>query len=339
MKIIIDAMGGDNAPSEILKGAMLAKNEYGVEIIAVGNEQKINDAAKKENIDLTGINIVHASEEIEMCDEPATAIRNKKDSSIVVAMRMLANGEGDAFVSAGSTGAVLAGAMLIVKRIKGVSRPAITTVIPGSEKAFVLLDSGANVECRPAMISAFATMGSVYAQKVLKRENPTVGLANNGAEETKGPPDYVEAHGLLKLNQNINFVGNVEPKEIPTGEVDVIVCDGFVGNVILKLTEGVAKMLVKEIKKVFMKSAVSKLAYLMLKSGMGDFKKKLDADEYGGAIMLGVKKPVIKAHGSSNAKAFKNAIRQAKNCVEANVIEAMSEKLATIVEKESGENA
>ncbi len=337
MKIIVDAMGGDNAPSEILKGAVMAKNEYGVEIVAVGNEQKINDIAKQDGIDLTGVTIVNATQEIAMCDEPVAAIRGKKDSSLAVAMRMLSNGEGDALVSAGSTGAVLAGAMLIVKRIKGVARPAITTVLPGSQQPFVLLDSGANVECRPSMINAFATMGSVYAEKVLNRKAPKVGLANNGVEETKGPPDYVETYGLLKQNKNINFAGNVEAKEIPTGEVDVIVCDGFVGNIILKLTEGVAKMLVKEIKKVFMKNALSKLGYLLVKGGMGDFKKKLDADEHGGAIMLGVQKIVIKAHGSSNAKAFKNAIRQAKSCVEANVIESISGKLAQIGSEESGE--
>ena len=216
---------------------------------------------------------------------------------MVVGLRMLAAGEGDAFVSAGSTGALLAGATLIVKRLRGVKRPAIGTVIPGAKQPYLLLDSGANVECRPEMLSAFATMGSVYMEKVMGRANPSVGLVNNGAEETKGTPAYVEAHRLLKYNKNIRFAGNVEPKDVPQGNVDVVVCDGFTGNVILKLTEGVAKMLVGEIKNVFMADLKSKLAYLMVKGGMKDFKKKLDADEHGGALMMGVTKPVIKAHG------------------------------------------
>lgn len=249
---------------------------------------------------------------------------------MVVGLRMLADGRGDAFVSAGSTGALLAGATLIVKRLKGVKRPAIGTVIPGAKQPYLLLDSGANVECRPEMLSAFATMGSVYMEKVMGRANPSVGLVNNGAEETKGTPAYVEAHRLLKDNKNVRFAGNIEPKDVPQGNVDVVVCDGFTGNVILKLTEGLAKMLVGEIKNVFLANLKSKLAYLMVKGGMKEFKKKMDADEHGGALMMGVAKPVIKAHGSSNAKAFKNAVRQAKLCVESGAVESMREKLAAV---------
>lgn len=326
--IIIDAMGGDNAPVEMLKGAAAAVQEYGVGVTAVGHEETMRAAAQEHNISLDGITLVHAADQISMCDEPTAAIRRKKDSSMVVGMRLLTEGKGDAFVSAGSTGALLAGATLIVKRLKGVKRPAIATTVPGSVQPYVLLDSGANVECRPEMLNAFATMGSVYAQQVLGRTSPKVGLVNNGSEETKGTPDYVAAHAMLKANQDIHFVGNVEPKEIPSGAVDVIVCDGFVGNVILKLTEGTAKMLVGEIKKVFKRNVLSKIAYLMVKGGMADFKKLLDADEIGGALMMGVTKPVIKAHGSSNAKAFKNAIRQAKQCVEGGVIENIQGKLA-----------
>ncbi len=339
MRIVFDAMGGDNAPVEILKGAVMAKQEYGVELIAVGDEQVIKRAASENNIDLAGVEIVHTTQTIEMCDDPASAIRTKKDSSIVVALKILADKKADAFVSAGSTGAVLAGAVFIVKRLKGIKRPAITVTLPGSKGPFVLLDSGANAECRPEMINAFAIMGSVYAQKVLMCENPTVGLANNGAEESKGTPTYVEAHKLLKQNSSINFIGNVEARDIPTGETDVIVCDGFVGNIILKLTEGVAKMLFKEVKGLFMRNALSKLGYLLVKGGMKDFKKKMDADEYGGALILGASKPVIKAHGSSNAKAFKNAIRQAKFCVENKVVEGISEKLAAISKDENGEKS
>ncbi len=330
MNIIIDAMGGDNAPAEILKGAAQAVREYGVNITAVGDEAKIAAAAKENNIDMTGIRVVHASEEISMCDEPTKAIRSKKDSSMVVGMRMLADGEGDAFVSAGSTGALLAGAMLIVKRLRGVKRPAIGTVIPGSVQPYLLIDAGANVECRPEMLNAFAVMGSAYVEKVLGRKDPSVGLVNNGTEETKGTPDYVAAHALLKQNKTIRFVGNVEPKTIPEGSVDVIVCDGFVGNVVLKMTEGVAKSLMGELKNVFTASLLTKLAYLCVKPGLRAFKKRLDPDEHGGALMVGVSKPVIKAHGSSNAKAFANAIRQAKTCVENGVVDAMREKLAAV---------
>ena len=307
MNIIIDAMGGDNAPKEILLGAAAAVREYGVQITAVGRRRDIEACARENGIDMAGITVADASETIEMCDEPTAAIRGKKDSSMVVGLRMLAAGEGDAFVSAGSTGALLAGATLIVKRLRGVKRPAIGTVIPGAKQPYLLLDSGANVECRPEMLSAFATMGSVYMEKVMGRANPSVGLVNNGAEETKGTPAYVEAHRLLKYNKN---------------------------NVILKLTEGVAKMLVGEIKNVFMADLKSKLAYLMVKGGMKDFKKKLDADEHGGALMMGVTKPVIKAHGSSNAKAFKNAVRQAKLCVESGAVESMREKLAAVAQTE-----
>ncbi|MEF9975756.1 MAG: phosphate acyltransferase PlsX [Oscillospiraceae bacterium] len=327
MKIIIDAMGGDNAPKEILLGASEAVKEYGVEIIAVGNSDKIADTVRENSIDMSNIRVVNASEEIEMCDEPTAAIRNKKDSSMVVALRMLAAGEGDAVVSAGSTGALLTGATLIVKRIKGVKRPAIATMVPATEKPYLLLDCGANAECRPEMLDAFATMGSIYAEKIAHRENPEVALVNIGAEETKGTPTYIEANALMRRNKDINFIGNIEPKDVPYGKADVVVCDGFTGNVVLKLTEGLAKALVGEIKKVFMANLFTKIAFLIVKDGMKAFKKKLDADEAGGALFLGVKQPVIKAHGSSGAKAFKNAIRQAKECVENGVIADMSEAL------------
>ncbi len=338
MNIIIDAMGGDNAPKEILQGAADAVKEYGVEITAVGRKEEIEACAKENGIDLSGFTIVNAQETIEMCDEPTAAIRGKKDSSMVVGLRMLAEGRGDAFVSAGSTGALLAGATLIVKRMKGVKRPAIGTVVPGGNQPYLLMDAGANVECRPEMLDAFAVMGSVYMEKVMGRRAPKVGLVNNGAEETKGTPAYVQAHQMMKKNDAINFVGNVEPKDIPKGDIDVVVCDGFTGNVILKLTEGLANTLIGEIKNVFLANLKTKLAFLMVKPGMRAFKKKMDADEHGGALMMGVTKPVIKAHGSSRAKAFKNAIRQAKLCVESGTVESMREKLAAVAEtKQAGE--
>lgn len=328
MNILIDAMGGDNAPKEILRGAADAVRAYGIHVTAVGRKTVMETCAKENGIDLTGIALLNAEQTIEMCDEPTAAIRGKKDSSMAVGLRMLAEGKGDAFVSAGSTGALLAGATLIVKRMKGVKRPAIGTVIPGGGQPYLLLDAGANVECRPEMLDAFATMGSVYMEKVMGRKSPAVALLNNGAEETKGTPVYVEAHKLLRENPHIRFVGNIEPRDVPAGSVDVVVCDGFAGNIVLKMTEGVAKMMVRELKGVFQRNLASKLAYLAVKGGMGDFKKKLDADEHGGALMIGVEKPVIKAHGSSNAKAIRNAIRQAKLCVESGAVDAMRERLA-----------
>ena len=284
---------------------------------------------------MAGITVADASETIEMCDEPTAAIRRQKDSSMVVGLRMLPPARATPSFRQAPRARCWREQRSSSSGSGGVKRPAIGTVIPGAKQPYLLLDSGANVECRPEMLSAFATMGQrVHGESEWAAPNPSVGLVNNGAEETKGTPAYVEAHRLLKYNKNIRFAGNVEPKDVPQGNVDVVVCDGFTGNVILKLTEGVAKMLVGEIKNVFMADLKSKLAYLMVKGGMKDFKKKLDADEHGGALMMGVTKPVIKAHGSSNAKAFKNAVRQAKLCVESGAVESMREKLAAVAQTE-----
>ncbi|HIZ29937.1 MAG TPA: phosphate acyltransferase PlsX, partial [Candidatus Fournierella merdipullorum] len=264
MKIILDAMGGDNAPAEILKGAAAAVAAWpDVEILAVGNAEKIAACVKENAIEMKNIEIVNATEVIEMCDEPAKAVRAKKESSMVVGLRMLAEGKGDAFVSAGSTGALHVGASLIVRTVKGVKRPALATVIPG-KTPFLLLDCGANVECRASMLEAFGVMGSVYMNKVMGLEQPRVALVNNGAEETKGTPTYVEAHQLLKNNKAIHFVGNIEPRDIPAGQADVVVADGFTGNVVLKLTEGLAKYFGSKLKEMFKKSLGTKLGYLLL---------------------------------------------------------------------------
>ncbi len=327
MKIILDAMGGDNAPKEMLLGAAAAVKELGVEIIAVGDEEKIAACAAENSIEMTGITVKHASQTIEMCDDPTSAVRHKKDSSMVVALRLLAAGEGDALVSAGSTGALLTGATLIAKRLPGVKRAAIGTVIPGRLQPYLLLDSGANVECPAEMLDCFATMGSVYMEKVMGRREPKVALVNNGAEESKGTPVYVEAHQLMKQNPAIRFAGNVEPREVPDGAVDVVVCDGFTGNVILKLTEGLARFFTGELKAMFKKNAGTMLAALLMKNGVREFKAKLDADEHGGAPLLGISRVVIKAHGSSNAKAVKNAVRQAKLCCENGMVEAIRENI------------
>ena len=333
MKIILDAMGGDNAPAEILKGAVAATAAWpDVEILAVGDAEKIAACVKENAIEMKNIEIVNATEVIEMCDEPAKAVRAKKDSSMVVGLRMLAEGKGDAFVSAGSTGGLHVGASLIVRTVKGVKRPALATVIPG-KTPFLLLDCGANVECRASMLEAFGVMGSVYMNKVMGLEQPRVALVNNGAEESKGTPTYVEAHQLLKNNKAIHFVGNIEPRDIPAGHADVVVADGFTGNVVLKLTEGLAKYFGSKLKEMFKKSLGTKVGYLLLKGGVADFKKSMDADEYGGAPLLGTRRPVIKAHGSSNARAIQNAIRQARLCVENDLCGVMAESLANLADE------
>ena len=333
MKIILDALGGDNAPAEILKGAAAATAAWpDVEILAVGDAEKIAACVKENAIEMKNIEIVNATEVIEMCDEPAKAVRAKKDSSMVVGLRMLAEGKGDAFVSAGSTGALHVGASLIVRTVKGVKRPALATVIPG-KTPFLLLDCGANVECRASMLEAFGVMGSVYMNKVMGLEQPRVALVNNGAEESKGTPTYVEAHQLLKNNKAIHFVGNIEPRDIPAGHADVVVADGFTGNVVLKLTEGLAKYFGSKLKEMFKKSLGTKVGYLLLKGGVADFKKSMDADEYGGAPLLGTRRPVIKAHGSSTARAIQNAIRQARLCVENDLCGVMAESLANLADE------
>ena len=333
MKIILDAMGGDNAPAEILKGAAAATAAWpDVEILAVGDAEKIAACVKENAIEMKNIEIVNATEVIEMCDEPAKAVRAKKDSSMVVGLRMLAEGKGDAVGSAGSTGALHVGASLIVRTVKGVKRPALATVIPG-KTPFLLLDCGANVECRASMLEAFGVMGSVYMNKVMGLEQPRVALVNNGAEESKGTPTYVEAHQLLKNNKAIHFVGNIEPRDIPAGHADVVVADGFTGNVVLKLTEGLAKYFGSKLKEMFKKSLGTKVGYLLLKGGVADFKKSMDADEYGGAPLLGTRRPVIKAHGSSNARAIQNAIRQARLCVENDLCGVMAESLANLADE------
>ena len=318
MKILIDAMGGDNAPLCVLQGAAQAAAEFGqgMDLVLLGDEAALKACAAQNHIDLAPFTIVPCSEVVDMHDDPVKAARHKPDSSLVKGLTMLKNGEGDAFVSAGSTGALHVGTSLIVRTLKGVKRPALATPMPGAKQNFLLLDCGANAECRPEMLNAFGTMGSVYAQKVMGRAQPQVALVNNGAEDTKGTPIYREAHQLLKANPCIRFAGNIEPRYIMVGDIDVVVCDGFVGNVVLKLTEGVAKTLLGMLKGVFLKNLVTKLCYLGVKGGLGELKRMMDSEEVGGAPLLGAAKPVIKAHGSSKAKGIKNAIRQAKTCVQ-----------------------
>ena len=316
MTIILDLMGGDNAPLAPLDGAAQAVREYGVEIIGLGDEALIRKTAAEHSIPLDGIELVHCTENIEMCDEPARAVRQKKDSTIVVGLNMLKEGRGDAFVSAGSTGALHVGTSLIVRALRGIKRPALATMIPAQNKAYLLLDCGANVECRVDMLEAFAVMGTCYMQKVEGRPDPACALVNNGAEESKGTPLLRETHQKLKTTPGIRFVGNIEPRDVPAGNVDVVVCDGFTGNVVLKLTEGVAKMVMGMVKGAFLSGLAGKVAYLLIRGQVANLKKQMDSEEYGGAPFLGARQPVIKAHGSSKAKGIKNAIRQAKKCVE-----------------------
>ena len=341
MKILLDAMGGDNAPKSTVQGAADAVKEFGdgMTLALLGDEAKIKAAAQELGVDLTPFELIHCTEDVDMHGDPVKAVRHKTDSSLVKGLTMLKNGEADAFVSAGSTGALHVGTSLIVRTVKGVKRPALATPMPGAKQNFLLLDCGANVECRSEMLNAFGTMGSVYAEKVMGRTAPKVALVNNGAEETKGTPIYREAHQLLKANPCIHFAGNIEPRYIMDGEVDVVVCDGFVGNVVLKLTEGVAKTLLGMLKKIFLQNLITKLSYLGIKGGLGELKRMMDSEEVGGAPLLGAAKPVIKAHGSSHAKGIKNAIRQAKLCVANDLCGTMQTALAAVAEKAEAEKA
>lgn len=326
MKIIVDAFGGDNAPLEIIKGTMLAVDEYNIEAVLVGDENKIMKCVKDNNIVLKSTRIVDAKNVITMHDDAKSVLKEKADSSMAVGFKLLNDGEGEAFVSAGNTGAVTVGATLITKRIKGVKRPAIASVMPSAKKPILLMDCGANTECRPEFLYQFGLMGSLYMKHILKYPNPTVALANNGTEESKGTAEIKEAYALMK-NAPYNFIGNIEGRQIPFGDADVVVADGFTGNIILKMYEGVAKALMGGIKQAFEKNIFSKLSYLGVKSGIDDMKKQFDYKEYGGAVMLGVKKPVVKAHGSADAKTFKNAIKQAVWFLENDLISCIEKNL------------
>ncbi|MBQ8551076.1 MAG: phosphate acyltransferase PlsX [Clostridia bacterium] len=327
MKIAIDAFGGDNAPLEIIKGARLGADEYGVTPILVGDEEIIKKCAAENSVSLDGMELVHAPDVILMHDEPTSILRAKKDCSMAVAFRLLADGEADAFVSAGSTGAVVVGGTLIVKRIKGVKRVALASMIPGLKAPFLMLDIGANADTRPEMLAQYGLMASVYLEKVEGRENPTVGLLNIGTEETKGDELHLAAYDLLQ-KAPINFIGNIESREIMKGECDAVVTDGFTGNIALKLIEGVFSSMFKLLKGVFYKNLKTKLAALTLKKGMMGVKKMADSEEVGGAPLLGCSKPVIKAHGNSKAMAIKNAIHQAMLYTEKDVIGQISEGLS-----------
>ncbi len=322
MKIIIDAMGGDNAPGEIVKGALRARRELGVDITLVGREEEIKRCLTGD--ELNQVEIVDAREVVTMEDDPSTATRRKKDSSMTVALNLLRDGKGDAVVSAGSTGALLTGATLIVKRIKGIRRAAMAPVLPAGEHGVMLIDCGANAECTPEYLLQFAYMGSFYARKMMGCPNPRVGLLNVGTEDTKGGELQHQAFTLLKQagdEWRINFVGNVEGTGVFEGAADVVVSDGFTGNVLLKAAEGTIKYMMKSLKGVFYKNTKNKLAALVLKNDLAAMKKSMDVNEVGGTAFIGISKPVIKAHGSSNAASLFAAVRQAIAFVNAGVVE------------------
>ncbi len=328
MKIIIDAFGGDNAPAAALMGAARAAKEYSLDILAVGDIEKMRKCCRENSIDTERIRFLQADGVFEVERDPMDVVKKRTDTSLHIAMKLLADGKGDRVVSAGSTGAILMGATFLVKRLRGCKRPGIATVMPGAQEGgFLLMDSGANTDVRPEMLRRFGVMGSVYMEKVAGRKDPKVALLNIGAEETKGPRTHVEAYSLLRDEKSINFIGNIEGRDILTGAADVVVSDGFSGNIALKTGEGVVAFMSGALKEMFMTSLRTKLAALLLKDDLKKFKKRFDYKEYGGAPVLGVRGCVIKAHGSSDATAFKNAIRQAKVYVENDVSSLMREAL------------
>lgn len=341
MRILIDAMGGDNAPNAIVQGAVDAAKEFDVKIVLVGRGEAILKSLSElgmENLP-KGVEIANADDVVDMHDDPANVVRTRKDSSMVVGLRMLAEGEGDAFISAGSTGALLSAATLVVKRVKGIRRAAFCPEIPTDNRA-LLVDCGANSECTPEFLLQFAYLGTVYAEQVQGKTNPTVGLLNIGAEETKGTALQKEVYGLLKKAHGqglINFVGNVEARDVPLGAVDVVVTDGFSGNILLKSIEGTASFMAKMLKSMFKKNLLTKLAALACKSGIDSFKKRMDYREVGGTMLLGITKPVVKAHGSSDARAIRSAVRQAMEAAKSDLtptLQVVAPQLAKVMKEE-----
>ncbi|OFW64569.1 MAG: hypothetical protein A2Z35_00710 [Actinobacteria bacterium RBG_19FT_COMBO_36_27] len=328
--IIIDAMGGDFAPGEIIKGSIEAKEAFGAKIKLVGNIGKIKKAAELNHVNLDGIKIVSAPQEVSMDEPPSEVLRKKRNSSIYIGSQLASGETGNAFISAGSTGAIMACSLFNMKRIENIARPAIAVVIPLSDKKFVLIDAGANADCKPLYLKQFAVMGKIYSENIIGVKNPKVALVNIGKEEKKGNKLAIESYGLLKDCSNINFIGNVEGRELFDGITDVAVCSGFVGNVILKLIEGMAGFLFGEIKRILTSSMVAKLSALGIKSSLIKMKKKFDYEEYGGAQLLGLNGLVIISHGSSKSKAIKNAVRAAIDSLNTNLITKISKEVKNI---------
>lgn len=332
MRIILDGMGGDNAPASVVEGAVLAAKEINHQIVIVGPEELINAELKKYKYDENKISVLNASEVISNDDAPVRAVRSKKDSSIVKGINMVKSGDGDIFISAGSTGALLAGGLFILGRIQGIDRPALASVYPIiGGKSSLLVDAGANADCKPNNLLEFGIMGSIYMEKVIGRENPKVGLVNVGAESAKGSTLTKAAYDMLDQS-HLNFIGNVEGRDVPKGACDVIVIDGFTGNIILKLTEGLAWNILKVVKHKFTEGLKAKLGAALLIDKLSGLKQEFDYSEYGGAPILGVKGPIVKMHGSSNANAVKNTIIKGIPYVEENVVDTIQNSVLEIEE-------
>lgn len=333
MKLLLDAMGGDNAPDATIKGAVKAASEISSEIILIGNEEIINAKVKefygKNRIqDLGNISIRNTTEQIEMEDIPTVAIKHKKDSSMVVGFNMLKNGEGDVFVSAGNSGALLTGATILVGRIRGIDRPAIAPMLPAYNKSFMLMDAGANTNCKPLNLIQFAQMSSIYLKNTFGIDNPKIGLLNIGTEETKGNDLIKETYKLLTEHADeygVNFVGNVEGRDCFSGEIDAVITDGFTGNVFLKTTEGLGKLVKRNLTESLKKNLFTKICAIPCLPAIKRFAKTMDYKEYGGALFLGVKKPVVKAHGSSDEYLFYFTLKQAENFVKSGAVDKMKD--------------
>ena len=337
MRIAIDAMGGDNAPKSAVEGAIQAVKEYVVEVYLVGIKKELHKYMTEEDKNNDKIAIIEASEIIRNDEAPVTAIKQKKDSSMIVGLKQVKDGSCDAFLSAGSTGAFLAGSLLKVGRIKGIDRPALSPLIPTTKGPCMIIDAGANLDCKPKNLQQFAIMGSIYMEKVMGINSPRVGLLNVGTEEGKGTELTKQGFELLS-KLNINFIGNIEARDVAEGICDVCVCDGFAGNVLLKTTEGVAQAIFDILKGIFMENVVTKVAALLLKNGLRTFKKKFDYKEVGGAPFMGIDGIMIKAHGSSDARAVKNAVRQAKLLYDNKCLDIIRQEISKL-EADKVENA
>ncbi len=332
MRIIVDGFGGDHAPLAVLQGCKRAQDELGVQIVLTGDPARLQQAAKDGGVDISGMEILPAPDVFDIHAQPTTILKEGKNTSLAVGLQGLRDGKGDAFVSAGSTGGLVAGATFIAKRIKGIKRPALAPIMPTKQGPFILMDAGANTDCRPEMLVQFAIMGSAYMERVKGVQKPRVGLLNIGAEETKGRDLELQAYQLLQ-NAPIHFCGNIEAREMPEGNFDVVVSDGFTGNIALKLYEGMGAFIRDNMKSWF-SGFLGKLSAVFILDKIKAFRKRMDYKEEGGAVLLGISAPVIKAHGSSDGKAFFNAIRQAKKCVDGNMIAAIAE---TVAEKKGDE--
>lgn len=335
MKIIVDAMGGDHAPQAFLEGSFRAAQTLGVDVVLVGRVPELLELMKQSGIDTLprGVELMDAEDVVDMHDDPAAVVKTRRNSSMILGLKLLADGGGDAFVSAGSTGALLSGATLLVKRVRGIRRAAFGPTIPTKTGRMILIDSGANAECTPEFLLQFGCMGSFYAQRTLKLEAPRVALLNNGAEDSKGDPLHREAYALLKdadARGVIRFVGNVEGREAMLGACDVLVADGFSGNVFLKGIEGTAMFMDSMLKDAFRTNLRTKLGYLLCKGSMKEMSGALDYRKVGGTTLLGITKPVVKAHGSSDAEAVASAIRQAVEAVNSGFCDAIRENVDRI---------